>query len=46
VLKGKTDFVVLNGIDLWLGGVHLHDKNNLWRWDQQSGTMVFSSSES
>jgi len=46
VLKGETDFVVLNGVDLWLGGVHLHDKNNLWRWNQQSGTMVFSSSES
>lgn len=45
VLKGETDFVVLNGIDLWLGGVHLHDKNNLWRWNEQSGTIVFSSSE-
>jgi len=46
VLKGKTDFVILNGIDLWLGGVHLFDQNNLWRWNEQSGTMVFSSTES
>jgi hypothetical protein len=42
VRKGEADFVALNGIDLWLGGVHLEDKNNLWRWDEQSGTLVFS----
>ncbi|HVG19957.1 MAG TPA: DUF1835 domain-containing protein [Blastocatellia bacterium] len=35
VLEGKADFVALNGIDLWLGGVHLNDKENLWRWDEQ-----------
>jgi hypothetical protein len=46
VRKSEADFVALNGIDLWLGGVHLHDQNNLWRWNQQSGTIVFSSSES
>jgi hypothetical protein len=23
VMRGKVDFVELNGIDLWLGGVHL-----------------------
>jgi hypothetical protein len=46
VRKGEADFVALNGIDLWLGGVHLHDQNNLWRWNQQTGTIVFSSSES
>ena len=44
VLKGETDFVVLNGIDLWLGGVQLHGQNNLWRWNEQSGTIMFSSS--
>jgi hypothetical protein len=36
VLAGQADFVALNGIDLWLGGVHLH-KDNLWRWDAQQG---------
>jgi hypothetical protein len=41
VRKGEADLVALNGIDLWLGGVHLHDQNNLWRWNQQSGTIVF-----
>jgi len=45
VLNGETDFVALNGIDLWLGGVHLHDQNNLWRWNEPSRKIVFSSSE-
>jgi hypothetical protein len=34
VLQGQADFVELNGIDLWLGGVHLR-ADNLWRWDNQ-----------
>lgn len=38
VLQGKADFVELNGIDLWLGGVHL-SPDNLWRWDESSGTL-------
>jgi hypothetical protein len=41
VRKGEADFVALNGIDLWLGGVHLQDENKLWRWNEQSGTLVF-----
>lgn len=40
VLNGETDFVSLNGIDLWLGGVHLQDRSNLWRWSDESGTIV------
>jgi hypothetical protein len=39
VLRGEADFVELNGIDVWLGGVHL-SPNNLWRWDESSGTIV------
>lgn len=39
VLRGEADFVELNGIDLWLGGVHL-SPNNLWRWDESAGTIV------
>ena len=38
VLRGEADFVELNGIDLWLGGVHL-SPNNLWRWDESSETI-------
>jgi hypothetical protein len=40
VLRGEADFVALNGIDLWLGGVHLQDKNNPWRWNETSETLV------
>ena len=40
VLKGDSDFVALNGIDLWLGGVHLSGAKDLWRWDQQSQRLV------
>lgn len=36
ILRGKTDFVELNGIDLWLGGVHLSAGKNLWRWDEEN----------
>ncbi len=35
VLEGKADFIALNGIDKWLGGVHLTRKN-LWRWNGSS----------
>jgi hypothetical protein len=41
-LKGETDFVALNGIDLWLGGVHLHDGKDHWRWDEQLGRLLFN----
>ncbi|HYO90807.1 MAG TPA: hypothetical protein VEQ40_04195, partial [Pyrinomonadaceae bacterium] len=36
VLEGSADFVELNGIDTWLGGVHLSGAESLWRWDEQS----------
>ena len=39
VLRGEADFVSLNGIDIWLGGVHLDDVERLWRWDEQSGRL-------
>jgi hypothetical protein len=39
VLQSEADFVALNGIDLWLGGVHLSE-DNLWRWDDQTGRIV------
>ena len=34
VLRGEADFVRLNGIDLWLGGVHLQGAEAEWRWDE------------
>lgn len=35
VSAGQADFVNLNGLELWLGGVHLTTKQ-LWRWDEQT----------
>jgi hypothetical protein len=40
VLQGDADFVELNGIDLWLGGVHLSDNKPTWRWNDQSARIV------
>lgn len=42
VLNGETDFVALNGINLWLGGVHLRGQKSSWRWDEQSLKLVTS----
>jgi len=39
VLAGERDFIELNGIDLWLGGVHLTDAST-WRWVEQNGRLV------
>jgi hypothetical protein len=33
VLAGKADHVALNGIDRWIGGVHLSGGDVRWRWD-------------
>jgi len=37
VLDGKEDHVHLNGIDRWIGGVHLLGRNVKWRWDEKKG---------
>jgi hypothetical protein len=34
VLRGEADHVALNGIDRWVGGVHLHGQEARWRWDE------------
>jgi hypothetical protein len=39
VLRGEADYVELNGIDHWLGGVHL-STDNLWRWDESSARIA------
>ena len=33
VLDSGEDAVRLNGIDRWMGGVHLHGRDAVWRWD-------------
>jgi hypothetical protein len=40
VLKGHADFVALNGIGLWLGGVYLSSDKNIWRWDDEREGLV------
>lgn len=39
VLAGHADHIALNGIDRWLGGVHLH-AGSLWRWNAASRTIT------
>ncbi|HXM36656.1 MAG TPA: hypothetical protein VN920_15785 [Pyrinomonadaceae bacterium] len=39
VLKGEADFVEMNGLDEWLGGVHL-SADQLWRWDEANEKIV------
>ncbi len=41
-LAGKADYIALNGIDQWIGGVHIKGSGT-WRWDEASqsiGTRV------
>jgi hypothetical protein len=40
VLRGKADRVAINGIDRWIGGVHLRGKRVLWRWDEKARSVV------
>jgi hypothetical protein len=40
VLAGRVDFVQLNGIDRWLGGVHLLGPEAQWRWDWEQRRVV------
>jgi hypothetical protein len=34
VLAGEADHVRLNGVDRWIGGVHLTGRDVRWRWDE------------
>jgi hypothetical protein len=40
VLQGNDDYVALNGIDTWLGGVHLAGQDAAWRWDEQQSQLI------
>jgi hypothetical protein len=39
VLEAKKDRVKVNGINRWLGGVHLQDTDRCWRWNQAAGRL-------
>jgi hypothetical protein len=40
VLEGRADHVSLNGIDRWIGGVHLTGTEVPWRWDEGTETIT------
>ena len=40
VLAGKKDAIQLNGINRWLGGVHLRGREAQWRWDESGKKLV------
>ncbi|MEO7653942.1 MAG: hypothetical protein ABIZ80_26080 [Bryobacteraceae bacterium] len=40
VLSGEKDAIALNGIDRWLGGVHLCGADADWRWDDSTRRLV------
>ncbi len=42
VLEGREDAVSLNGIDRWIGGVHLAGDRAHWRWDDRARCLVES----
>jgi hypothetical protein len=39
VLAAQIDHVRVNGINRWLGGVHLIGNDSLWRWDEAAGKL-------
>jgi Domain of unknown function (DUF1835) len=40
VLAGEEDHVTLNGVDRWIGGVHLTGRDVRWRWDEGRETLT------
>jgi hypothetical protein len=40
VLSGRADAVKINGIDRWIGGVHLKGTRVRWRWNPRLRTIV------
>jgi hypothetical protein len=40
VLEGRADWIQGNGIDRWLGGVHLRGDEAAWRWDPGARRLV------
>ncbi len=40
ILVGNADHIAANGIDRWLGGVHLCGEEAAWRWDERARKLV------
>jgi hypothetical protein len=43
VLEESEDHIRWNGIDRWIGGVHLQGDEAAWRWDVTAGGLTASS---
>jgi hypothetical protein len=43
VLEGEADHVALNGVDRWIGGVHLQGRAVPWRWDEGTESVAAAS---
>ena len=41
LLNSRADAVELNGIDRWLGGVHLKEGGPIWRWDEKRQSLKY-----
>jgi hypothetical protein len=44
VVAGRVDWIAVNGIDRWLGGVHLEGKSVPWRWEERRGKLIATGS--
>jgi hypothetical protein len=42
VREGEADAVDMNGLDRWIGGVHLTGFSSPWRWDRAAHRLVHS----
>jgi hypothetical protein len=40
VLTGHADHIHLNGVDRWIGGTHLTEKEPIWRYDERLETLI------
>jgi Sigma-70, region 4 len=40
VIDGRADNIKLNGINRWVGGVHLEGDDAAWRWDRNLTSLV------
>jgi Domain of unknown function (DUF1835) len=42
LLASKADYVAVDGIERWIGGVHLQGHSVAWRFDPATGRLVFT----
>jgi len=40
VLAGQANWIQLNSLDRWLGGVHLQGSQINWRWDEETSKLL------